>query len=159
MRSVDYLNWLEDYWLKNTNRPEFNAYHIYKARWIRDAYPGPSAKVCDAYRKQGGDIRRYFVSIESGLFRDSIPKTRRADWAAEASGALLQASTLDEMRVVAMNYPILLRPAVQGGIDSQLQAYSIAEQTLYGIKFAISQQLREEIEGHPITSRCAGNAE
>src|ERR1017187_566774 len=63
MRSPTYLDYVEDYWVNERNRPEFNTYMIYKARWMRHCYPGPPTEVCELYQRTGRE--RCFVSIES----------------------------------------------------------------------------------------------
>ncbi len=131
---------------------EYHSIVIYLLRWLDHGYPGPPPNVCEMNRAAGA--RRRFVSIGAGLHLDrQKPDAQLLQWASEIEGAFLRANTLEDMRVVAMHYPILLRPAVQGGIDAEI-IHDLAEpeRTAYFEKLRHLQRLREEIEGHPVES-------
>lgn len=122
---------------------QYRAVLVYQGLWLQHCYPGPSMEVCASNRAAGR--KRRFVSIGAVI--------SRPEWAEEVEGAFLRANSLEDMRVVAMNYPVLLRPAVQGGIDSQIEhGFPGPERTTYFAKVRYLQQLREEVERRPVQS-------
>src|SRR5262249_47368802 len=118
---------------------------LYKAQWIRDCYPGPSEELCRSFRSRHSGMTVCSYLFESN-FEGDVPAEIAAQWAAEGDGAFHQADTLEKMRFVALNYPMLLRPAIQGALDSHDESHPD------NARLRLLQQLREDVEGRPIKS-------
>jgi hypothetical protein len=79
-------------------------------------------------------------------------------WVEEAELAMLSANGLEEMKIVAMHFPALLRPAIQAAIDGSINAewsqnqWPTGIKSLYESQFEQLQQIREQEEGVPIES-------
>ena len=124
---------------------EFRSVLVYQLRWIQECYPKPPLIVSQNHDQQP----MLFQSIEAGLKAKSEIKTH---WAHEIEQAFLRCDSKDNMRIVAMNYPLLLRPAVQGGIDAAADELEEPRRSDYSAKLRWLQELREEIEGHFVES-------
>jgi hypothetical protein len=121
----------------------------YQLRWIRDCYGKPSPFQSLSIRS-GEPL---FPSIAAGLSFLIPDRETLTKWSKEAESAFLWATSLRDMRAVATYFPVLLRPAVSGGIDVSIELEADPKRRAeYSQKLRHLQKLQEEALGHPVES-------